>query len=449
MVVRLFERGAECVGLDFLAHPFWDKYLEFEERSDAQDRIFEILGRIIHIPLHQYARYFERYRNMTRNRPITETAPPQVISQFRDTILRESGPKQKSERDIEQELRPKIDEYHMEVFQRTQTETTKRWTYESEVKRPYYHVTELDEGQLANWRKYLDYEQSEGNYERTKFLYERCLVTAADYDEFWLRYARWMLAQEGKHEEVRNICQRASCIFVPIARPAVRTFYAQFEESQGRPDVAIDIYEAILQNLPNHTETILALANTHRRQHGIASAVALLEKYASDPDCPSITRGTLISEWARLVWRASGKAEEARKVYKSNKQTYLDCMPFWAEWLKFEMQQQTSEGEEAACYKRIKGVFEDIRRSRLPAAVIQDLAGRYFAYLRERGGKDAMVEYMQLDKEINGPIVAPAVVEQPKTEGAQGRKRKINTAEANKSFAQQGGQAHAVNGAQR
>jgi len=61
---RLFERGANFVGLDFLAHPFWDNYLEFEERAEAQDKIFSILERVVKIPMHQYARYFERYRQM-------------------------------------------------------------------------------------------------------------------------------------------------------------------------------------------------------------------------------------------------------------------------------------------------------------------------------------------------------------------------------------------------
>ena len=58
---RLFERGANFVGLDFLAHPFWDKYIEFEERLEAYDKIFAILNCVVHIPIHHYARYFERF----------------------------------------------------------------------------------------------------------------------------------------------------------------------------------------------------------------------------------------------------------------------------------------------------------------------------------------------------------------------------------------------------
>ncbi|KAI7100605.1 putative mRNA splicing protein, partial [Hortaea werneckii] len=177
VIRELFERAKKSAGLDFLAHPFWDKYIEFEERIEAHDRVFEILSEIIHIPLHQYARYFERYRALSVNRSLAELAPANVIDGFRNELA--GGMQQRTDAQMEQELRARIDQYHAEVFQQTQTETTKRWTYESEVKRPYYHVTDLDDAQLANWRKYLDFEESEGGYERTKFLYERCLVTAA------------------------------------------------------------------------------------------------------------------------------------------------------------------------------------------------------------------------------------------------------------------------------
>jgi len=239
----LFERGANSVGLDFLAHPFWDKYIEFEERLECEDKIVAILDRVIHIPMHQYARYFERFRQLAQTRPLEELLPSDTLAQFRQEVMAEppaavqAGQQQikmeRGELEIEREMRVRIDNFHLEIFSRTQTETTKRWTYESEIKRPYFHVNELDEPQLVNWRKYLDFEEVEGDFTRTQFLYERCLVTAAFYDEFWYRYARWMSAQDGKEEEVRNIYQRASMAFVPITYvlPVLlspRSLYADF-----------------------------------------------------------------------------------------------------------------------------------------------------------------------------------------------------------------------------
>lgn len=419
MICRLFERGANCVGLDFLSHPFWDKYIEYEERVEGYDRIFGILARVIEIPMHQYARYFERYRQLAQMRPLTELAPHDLLAQFRaelDAAAGQIAPGAKADAEVERDLRLRVDGYHLEIFSRTQTETTKRWTYESEIKRPYFHVTELDEGQLANWRRYLDFEEAEGSYARITFLYERCLVTCAHYDEFWQRFARWMAAQPGKEEEVRNIYQRASYFYVPIAAPETRLQYAYFEEMCGRVSVAKEVHEAILICIPNHVETIVSLANMCRRHGGLDAAI---EVYKSQLDSAEIELGTkaaLVAEWARLLWKIKGSADEARQVFQKNQQYYMESRAFWKSYLVFELDQPTSSATESNQYERIKQVVEAIRStSALSSEIVKDLVQIYMAYLLERGTQDAAKEYMTLDREVHGP----ASVSKAKTGGTE------------------------------
>ncbi len=417
-MIRLFERGAACVGLDFLAHPFWDKYIEFEERADSHEHIFAILTRIVNIPMHQYARYFEKYRQMALAQPLTAIVPPGTLTQLQLDLENEGvGYKAgRSQIEVERELRARIDLYHMELFRRTQTETTKRWTYEAEIKRPYFHVTDLDEGQLVNWRKYLDFEEAEGDYARIQFLYERCLVTCAQHDEFWLRYARWMLAQAGKEEEVRNIYQRASCIFVPIALPTTRLQYAYFEEMTGRVDVAIGIHHAILINLPGHVETIVSLANLTRRHSGLGEAVKVYQSHIDSPTLDASAKAALVAEWAKLLWKVKGSAEEARQVFEKNQQYYLDSPAFWSSYLRFEMDQpgntvsgggesEAEQQQHSSNHERIRRVVDDIlTKGALPEPTVQELVTLYMKYLLEKGTKDAAKEYMTLDREINGPL---------------------------------------------
>ncbi|OQD70657.1 hypothetical protein PENDEC_c022G03073 [Penicillium decumbens] len=413
----LFERGASCVGLDFLAHPFWDKYIEFEERVEAQDKILAILSRVINIPMHQYARYFERYRQLAQTRPLVELAPAEIMAQFRAEIEAASAhvsPGQKAEAEIERDLRLRVDNYHLEIFSKTQTETTKRWTFESEIKRPYFHVTELDESQLTNWKKYLDFEESEGEYARIQFLYERCLVTCAYYDEFWLRYARWMAAQAGKEEDLRIIYQRASYLYVPIANPTVRLHYAYFEEMSGRTDVAKDIHGAILFSLPSHVETIISLANLSRRHGGLDAAIDVYKTQLNSPEVEMATKAALVAEWARLLWKIKGVPDDARKVFQENQQYYLDSRPFWTSYLIFEIEQPTSADTEPTQYDRIKQVISDVRsKNTLLPDVVKELVQIYMAYLLERGTKDAAKEYMTLDREIHGPLSVSAWARAP------------------------------------
>ncbi|KAI4721850.1 hypothetical protein E4T48_01863 [Aureobasidium sp. EXF-10727] len=404
---RLFERGASCVGLDFLAHPFWDKYIEFEERLEAQDKVFDILARIINIPMHQYARYFEKYRQLAASRPLAELAPPNLLGQF--TAELEPETKGKSQIEVERAIRARLDTYHLEVFHNTQAETTKRWTYEQEIKRPYFHVTELDEAQLENWSKYLDFEESEGDYTRSAFLYERCVVTCAHYDEFWQRYARWMYNQDGKEEEVRNIFQRASCIYTPIARPAVRLHWALFEEACGRPSVAAAIYEAILVTLPGNLEAITRLANLQRRQIGYEAAVQIYDQYLADAECSVDDKGALVVEMARLAWKSKGDAVEGRNIMSRQQHVFLDSPSFWAGYLSFEIDQPTTLKSAAEQAERVKALHTTIRqKTRLNADVVRDLSQRYMGYLAEKQSKLAAKEYLDLDMQVNGPASVSA-----------------------------------------
>lgn len=400
--LRLFERGVTCVGLDFLAHPFWDKYIEFEERIDAHDRVFEILGRVINIPMHQYARYFEKYRQLAASRPVNELAPENLVSQF--TAELDPTLQGKSQIEVERALRTRLDAYHLEIFQNTQTETTKRWTYEQEIKRPYFHVTELDEVQLENWQKYLDFEEKEGDHTRTSFLYERCLVTCAHYDEFWQRYARWMYNQQGKEEEVRNIFQRASCIYIPIARPAIRLHWALFEEACSRPTVAAAIYESILVVLPDNLEAITRLANLQRRQVGYDAAIQVYDQYLAGVECSTDSKGALVVEMARVAWKAKGNADEGRQILIGQQQNFSDSHSFWSGYLGFEIDQPTTVESEVEQSERVKMVHRSLRSSaRLDPELVKELSKIYLTYLAQKPSTSAAREYMELDLDVNGP----------------------------------------------
>ncbi|PFH62553.1 hypothetical protein XA68_13135 [Ophiocordyceps unilateralis] len=406
-IVRgLFERAATFVGIDFMSHPFWDKYIEYEERREAHDRIFAILARVIRIPLHQFNRYYDRFRTMSHNRPLSELASVDVMSRVQAEVMAEGGTQggvQRPELEVEREIRSKIDSIYYDVHMATQNETSKRWTFESELGRQFFHVTELDHAQLNNWRKYLDFEESEGDFHRTVCLYERCLVACALYDEFWFRYARWMSAQPGKTNEVRHIYIRAS-LYVPISRPGIRLQWAFFEEAQRRPDVARDLHEAILTKLPDCIEVIVSWAHLQRRQNDLDAAIQVLKDQIDAPTVDLYTKAALVAEWAMLLWKFRDSADQARAVFVKNAQWYGDSRNFWEKWFQFELEQPMQSDGETNLSQRVKHVYDEFRRkSRLSATVKRELANIYLNFLVHRGNKDAMEEYLWVDREMFGP----------------------------------------------
>ena len=68
----------------------------------------------------------------------------------------------------------------------------------TQIKRPYFHVKPLERLQLKNWRDYLDYEISQGDPRRIEFLFERCVVSCALYEDFWSKVREHSLQWPGK-----------------------------------------------------------------------------------------------------------------------------------------------------------------------------------------------------------------------------------------------------------
>jgi hypothetical protein len=151
-------------------------------------------------------------------------------------------------------------------------------------------------------------------------------------------------------------------------------------------------------------ETIVSLANITRRHSGLDAAVAVYQYQIEQAVIDSSSKAALVAEWARLLWRVKGAPEEARQVFQRNQNWYLDSPAFWSSYLRFEIDQATTAETEDTHYAHIKKVVDEILTiSRLSEPMVQELMSVYMKYLLERGTKDAAKEYLNLDREINGP----------------------------------------------
>lgn len=330
-----------------------------------------------------------------------ELVEPETLDTIQQRIqAANQGQPEKAPLELERQLREGIAQYCYEAYAQTQQEVHSRWNFEQAIKRSYFHVTELEDSELDNWRKYLDFEEKAGDFQRTCFLYERCLVACALYEEFWLRYARWMFSQ-GRDEDTRIIYNRASCIFVPISAPTVRLNWARFEEKLGRISVAREIYVAMLDQAPGHEETLMSLANIERRQEGNDAAVRILDEYIEHSN--NQVGGILAAEQVRILWKCKGDVSEARQVFKDKYSKFLDSREFWLKYLEFEIAQPSPKQDEA--HKRVKAVYDLMRnKGQLSPDVSKELSQFYMNYLLNYGGKDAADEYMQLDRDIYGYV---------------------------------------------
>ncbi|KAI8875489.1 hypothetical protein K501DRAFT_289347 [Backusella circina FSU 941] len=266
-ILGLFERAAGCVGLDFLGHPFWDKYLDFAENklSDPQ-LVLQLLDRIVLIPMHQYARYYEKWRGIRQAAStMSEVLDAETLERYTQEIFEEKGTTEIGD-DLEALLKEKVHAHTAEVYKNTQEGTNKRWVYEAEIKRSYFHVKPLDRPQLQNWNKYLDFEESLNQPERIRALYERCLVPCAQYEDYWLRYGHWLI-KNNLITDARKAYERASYTFLPRERTSIKIALGLVLEEEGQIEEARKIYTTVLDTTPTHVETILNYLHFERRQN--------------------------------------------------------------------------------------------------------------------------------------------------------------------------------------
>ncbi|KAI8915215.1 putative mRNA splicing protein [Powellomyces hirtus] len=396
----LFERGADQVGNDFLSHPFWDKYLEYEESKGNHSAVMSILERVIHIPMHQYARYFERYSTLSASRPVTELVSPEEYAKIEEEVRNpppqegeesaNAEPQPKTDEQIQGEIRQRIHAIKSAIYMSTQEAVSKRWVYEGEIKRAYFHVKPLDEGQLVNWRRYLDFEETEGNQARIYTLYERCLVPCALYEEFWQRYVRFLFSRDDQ-TGARNVYIRATSIFIPATRPSMRLSYAAFEEEDGRIEEARAIYTSVLQQVPGHLESITKFAHFERRQAGVEKALGVIsDALTTAPNDESKAYLEVLK--ARIHSLADGGADEARKIYRTAAEEYKASKFLLLSYLLFETQQNDSK---SALHAR--QAWDTVKASSLAPEEKREIGLRYVDYLSEHSDSVADVNKVELE----------------------------------------------------
>ncbi|CAG8482729.1 5968_t:CDS:10 [Acaulospora colombiana] len=406
----LFERGASHVGLDFLSHLFWDKYIEFEKSRQAYDKVLKILERIIRIPMHQYARFFDDFTNLCGTRPINELISPEQLQQFEEEVRaappappaegaegEQPPPAEKTEEQIQNEIRTRIYNLNVEIYMRTQAETNKRWVFEQEIKRPYFHVKAMDDVQLINWRRYLDFEESEGDEMRIQALYE----------EFWLRYARWMISKN-RITDARSIYNRAISVYIPMSCPNIRSSYACFEEQQGNIEEARTIYKTVLESMPGHVETIVKYAHFERRRHlgDLEAAIDIITSPLQNPELDDKSKAFLAVQHAKILWHNKGSVEEARQIFQQGSHKYLESKYFWLNYFNFELNQPDSVAE-----INLKNVYELIRNTAiLPPESIRDFSHRYLDFIMERGS--TIAPYNKID--VDAPVAIRATLDTKK-----------------------------------
>ncbi|XP_076201937.1 pre-mRNA-processing factor 39 isoform X3 [Aptenodytes patagonicus] len=201
-----YEHAVLAAGTDFRSDRLWEMYINWENEQGNLREVTSIYDRILGIPTQLYSHHFQRFKEHIQNNLPRDLLTTEQFVQLRRELASVNGHSGEDAQpgddlpsgteDITdpakliteiENMRHRIIEIHQEMFNHNEHEVSKRWTFEEAIKRPYFHVKPLEKIQLKNWKEYLEFEIENGTHERVVVLFERCVISCALYEDFWIK----------------------------------------------------------------------------------------------------------------------------------------------------------------------------------------------------------------------------------------------------------------------
>ncbi|KAJ6852808.1 pre-mRNA-processing factor 39 isoform X1 [Iris pallida] len=329
IIRRLFERGLAYVGTDYLSFLLWDEYIRYEEAHQAWGHLAMIYTRILENPIQQLDRYFNCFKELVASRPLSEIRTAEeaslvVVSMEADAQgiegeVRPDGveqsPKPVSAGITEAEELEKYIAIREEMYKKAKEFESKIIDFETAIRRPYFHVRPLDDPELDNWHRYLDFIERGDDFNKVVKLYERCLIACANYPEYWIRYVLHMEAT-GSMDLANNALARATQVFVK-KRVEIHLFAAKFKELNGDITGARTEYQLLYSEIsPSLLEALVKHANMEYRLGNKEASLAVYEKViaAEQEKEQSQILPWLFVQYSRFLYLVVGEVEKARKI---------------------------------------------------------------------------------------------------------------------------------------
>ncbi|CAH8525480.1 unnamed protein product [Dicrocoelium dendriticum] len=285
----LYEEAVQVAGLEFRSDALWEHYISWETGHNRLVNVVDIYTRLLQIPTQLYFQNWDSFNKLIEdNRPedilsLCEFA--RFHAQVSLAAAKSLSFEQRSD-DLGDDLEPPIVGVtkpaveitdatrnsirelliasREQIYQTTYTQIMKRWYFEEKIRRPYFHVKPLEEVQLTNWAEYLSFEENEAAVicsavmedakaskpeiteeeldailssselvrlakRRVIILYERCLIPCALYENFWIRYARYLEITERNIPAAREVWRRACTIHLKY-KPTIHWHWGCFED---------------------------------------------------------------------------------------------------------------------------------------------------------------------------------------------------------------------------
>merc|ERR1712013_45526 len=265
VIRNLFDLAIGSAGMEFKSNKLWDNYIQWEKSQGNMKRVTDVYDRLISTPNQQYIKNWQKFKeHLETHEPGEVLSTEEYMKTMHELDIVAPGlasddalgENANGGTDSEQEkvplkntelIRKKVIAKRESVFLQTAAEIKKRWKFEESIKRPYFHVKPLEKSQLKNWKDYIDFEIGEGNHQQIIFVFERCMVVCALYEELWQKYLDYI--EEKDIEATRSVFARACGVHL-LKKYPLHIKWAVFEEKQKKYEEAAQILSNVDKNFP-------------------------------------------------------------------------------------------------------------------------------------------------------------------------------------------------------
>lgn len=293
-----FERAINTSGLEFKSDKLWEAYINWESGGKRWKNVTQLYERVLATPTSKYMHHWQKFQDHVKKHLPSEIVGVDEFLSLRRAVLTElnrsdietpdEAPPGVEAAPGDEQVGTNVDEEtkalqksiisaRQKIHEANVAEVKALWSYEDAIKRPYFHVKPLEKSQLSAWRNYIEYETKQGREARIKVLFERCLIACALYEEFWMRYIRYLEEVGAGESEVRAIYNRACDIHLRDKfRPHLA--WSAFEEENDGSDRALEILEDIQERVPGSLEAWMQAAGVERRRGNLTAAKETYER---------------------------------------------------------------------------------------------------------------------------------------------------------------------------
>lgn len=263
-VKELFVQGSNQVGYCFLSDGFWDIYLNWIKSRFGVNSLdyIALLLKIIRLPLHQYAKYFDEFTKRRQNFTIHDLIEKDDLVGYINRQL-DNAEVPNYDEYIDANSEALIENYFQDLLQEVQNRVQTKWNYENSIKTDF-DMSLLGLKEMNQWQSYLDYEEAyqksqkkEKNNIEIITLYERALIPTCMSDKIWIRFNRYLIQNGGDSNRIVLNFNRACDQFVPSNLKNIRYMYIKYLELKlQKIEQCKALFVSMIEKRPSDAEIV-------------------------------------------------------------------------------------------------------------------------------------------------------------------------------------------------